>query len=89
MDKFETYLEENSGRFLDELSGLIRIPSISSLERHKPDMLAAAEYWKKILLEAGVDRAEIFQTPGNPVVFAEKMIVSAAHTILIFAHMDV
>lgn len=89
MDKFEKYLEENSDRFLDELSGLIRIPSISSLDRHKPDMLAAAEYWKKILLEAGVDRAEIFPTPGNPVVFAEKMIDSAAHTILIYAHMDV
>jgi len=89
MDKFETYLKENGDRFLDELSGLIRIPSISSLERHKPDILAAAKYWKKILLEAGVDRAEIFPTPGNPVVFAEKLINSDAPTILIYGHMDV
>ena len=89
MDKFETYLEENRDRFLEELFGLIRIPSISSLESHKHDMLAAAEYWKKILLVAGVDHAEIFSTPGNPVVFAEKLFNPDAPTILIYAHMDV
>jgi len=89
MNKFESYLKENGDRFLDELSGLIRIPSISSLERHKPDMISAAVYWQNILLKAGADRAEIFPTPGNPVVFAEKIIDSSGPTILVYAHMDV
>ena len=89
MDKFESYLKENGDRFLDELFGLIRIPSISSLAQHKPDMTAAAKYWIKILLEAGADHAEIFPTPGNPVVFAEKIIDTTSPTILIYAHMDV
>jgi acetylornithine deacetylase/succinyl-diaminopimelate desuccinylase-like protein len=49
----------------------------------------AAAYWVKILNEAGVDRAEIFQTPGNPVVFAEKIIDPLLPTVLVYAHMDV
>ncbi|MGE5317691.1 MAG: peptidase M20, partial [Chloroflexota bacterium] len=46
MEKATAYLNENKERFLEELFGLIRIPSVSSLSEHKPDMLRAAEYWK-------------------------------------------
>jgi acetylornithine deacetylase/succinyl-diaminopimelate desuccinylase-like protein len=89
MDQLEKYIQQHEKRFLDELFDLIRIPSVSSLEKHKPDMMKAAEYWKKILLEAGADRATIFPTPGNPVVFAEKIIDLSKPTILVYAHMDV
>jgi len=37
------YIEQNKDRFLEELFGLIRIPSISSIADHKPDMMRAAE----------------------------------------------
>ncbi|HWS00849.1 MAG TPA: dipeptidase [Prolixibacteraceae bacterium] len=89
MDKLESYLSLNGDRFLEELFGLIRIPSVSSLEKHKPDMLRAAEYWKMILLQAGADNASIFETPGHPVVYAEKIIDLSKPTILVYAHMDV
>ena len=89
MKEINQYIEENKARFLEELFGLIRIPSISSLSKHRPDMDKAAEYWVKILKEAGVDRAEIFETAGNPVVFAEKIIDAAKPTVLVYAHMDV
>ncbi len=89
MDNLNSYLEINGDRFLEELFGLIRIPSISSLEQHKPDMLRAAEYWQEILLKAGVDRVNIFPTPGNPIVYAEKIIDPSRPTILVYAHMDV
>lgn len=89
MEKTNQYIEENKERFLEELFGLIRIPSISSLSEHRPDMDKAAAYWVKILKEAGVDRAEIFETAGNPVVFAEKIIDAAKPTVLVYAHMDV
>lgn len=89
MEAINKYIEENKERFLDELFGLIRIPSISSLSEHRPDMDRAAAYWVKILTEAGVDRAEIFETPGNPVVYAEKIIDPRKPTLLIYAHMDV
>ncbi len=89
MTPIKTYIEENKNRFLDELFGLIRIPSISSIAANKPDMYKAAEYWKKTLLEAGADRAEVYETVGNPVTYGEKILDPALPTVLIYAHMDV
>jgi acetylornithine deacetylase/succinyl-diaminopimelate desuccinylase-like protein len=89
MDQLEKYIEVNGDRFLEELFGLIRIPSVSSLEKHKPDMMRAAVYWKRILLEAGADTAEIFTTPGHPVLYAERIIDLSLPTVLVYAHMDV
>jgi len=89
MTEVRNYIETNKQRFLDELFGLIRIPSISSIADHKPDMYKAAEYWKQLLLDGGVDKAEVFETEGNPVLYAEKIIDPALPTILVYAHMDV
>ncbi len=89
MDYIKTYIEENKERFLDELFGLIRIPSISSIADHKPDMYKAAEYWKKLILDAGADKAEVFETDGNPVTYGEKIIDPAKPTVLVYGHMDV
>ncbi len=89
MEYVKKYIEENKDRFLDELFGLIRIPSISSETEHKDDMLKAAEYWKASILEAGADKAEIYPTEGNPVVYGEKIIDPAAPTVLVYGHYDV
>lgn len=89
MELAKNYIEENKDRFLDELFGLIRIPSISSIDDHKDDMLKAAEYWKESMLKAGVDKAEIFPTDFNPVVYGEKIIDPKAPTVLVYGHYDV
>ena len=89
MEQVKNYIEENKERFLDELFGLIRIPSISSESEHKPDMYKAAEYWKKAMLDAGVDKAEVFETNGNPVTYGEKIIDPKLPTVLVYGHMDV
>ncbi len=89
MTMIKNYIEENKQRFLDELFGLIRIPSISSMSDHKPDMQKAAEYWKKSLLDAGADKADVMSTDGNPVVYGEKTIDPSLPTVLVYAHYDV
>ncbi|HUI32802.1 MAG TPA: dipeptidase [Dysgonamonadaceae bacterium] len=89
MKKINQYVETHKQRFLDELFELIRIPSISSIAEHKPDMYRAAEKWKEMLLAAGADKAEIFETEGNPVTYGEKIIDKNAPTVLVYAHMDV
>lgn len=89
MEQIKEYIEKNKDRFLDELFGLIRIPSISSLSEHKDDMLKAAEYWKEKILAAGADKAEIMPTDGNPVVYGEKMIDPKAPTVIVYGHYDV
>jgi len=89
MEYIKEYIENNRDRFLQELFGLIRIPSISSVAEHKEDMLKAAEYWRKTLREAGADKTEIFSTDGNPIVYGEKIIDPALPTILVYGHYDV
>jgi acetylornithine deacetylase/succinyl-diaminopimelate desuccinylase-like protein len=89
MNTIKNYIQENQERFLNELFELIRIPSISSIEAHKPDMLRCAEYWKKLILEAGADKCEIMPTKGNPVVYAEKIIDPKLKTVMIYGHYDV
>ncbi len=68
---------------------MLRIPSVSSVKSHKPDMYKAAEYWKNLLLSSGADRAEIYETDGNPVTYGEKIIDPKRPTVLVYAHMDV
>lgn len=89
MEHVKKYIEENKDRFLEELFELIRIPSISSQKEHKKDMLKAAEEWKKIILAAGADKAEIMPSSGNPVVYGEKMIDPSKPTVMVYGHYDV
>ncbi|HBG58741.1 MAG TPA: dipeptidase [Porphyromonadaceae bacterium] len=89
MNEIDKYVKTHEKRFLDELFELIRIPSISSLPEHKPDMYKAAEKWKELLLAAGADKAEVMETDGNPVTYGEKIIDKNAPTVLVYAHMDV
>jgi acetylornithine deacetylase/succinyl-diaminopimelate desuccinylase-like protein len=89
MSQIKSYIEANKDRFMEELFGLIRIPSISSLSEHKPDMQKTAEYWKESILKAGADKAEVMPTEGNPVVYGEKIIDPNLPTVLVYAHYDV
>jgi acetylornithine deacetylase/succinyl-diaminopimelate desuccinylase-like protein len=89
MEYIKQYIDEHRDRFIHELFGLIRIPSVSSVAEHKDDLIRAAEYWRKILREAGCTKTEIFQTEGNPIVYGEKIIDPAAPTVLVYAHYDV
>ncbi len=83
------YIEANKDRFLEELFGLIRIPSISSESAHKPDMIRCAEYWRDAILAAGADKAEVMPTEGNPIVYGEKIIDKKKPTVLVYGHYDV
>ncbi len=89
MEKVKQFIEDNRERFMEELFEAIRIPSISSLTEHKGDMIRMAEYYKKSLLAAGVDKAEVMPTAGNPVVYGEKIIDDSLPTVLVYAHYDV
>lgn len=89
MNHISEYISNNKERFLEELFGLLRIPSVSAIVDHKPDMIRAAEYWKATILAAGADRAEVMPTAGNPVVYGEKIIDPSKPTILVYAHYDV
>lgn len=89
MKALTSYLEQNRERFLSELFEYLRIPSISSESEHKPDMERCAAWLKEALLKAGADKAEIFPTAGNPIVYGEKSVSPDAPTVLVYGHYDV
>jgi acetylornithine deacetylase/succinyl-diaminopimelate desuccinylase-like protein len=89
MQSWKEYQEKNKDRFLEELLELLRIPSISAKTEHKNDLTKCAEAVKQRLLDAGADKADIYQTDGHPVVVGEKVIDPAFATVLVYGHYDV
>ncbi|HEY8387122.1 MAG TPA: dipeptidase [Parasegetibacter sp.] len=89
MQAWKEYQEASKDRFLEELLALLRIPSVSARTEHKQDMQNCAEAVKQRLLEAGADKAEIYQTAGHPVVYGEKIIDPTKPTVLVYGHYDV
>lgn len=87
------YIAQNRTRFYEEWASLIRIPSISCEDEHKPDMLRCAERWVELLKEAGCQRAEVMPSAGNPFVYGEytpdNFEQNKFSTVLVYAHYDV
>ncbi len=84
-----TYARENQKRFLDELKDLLRIPSISTLEEHKPDIQQAAEFVINDLKRIGFENIELIKTKGHPLIYADWLHASGKPTVLVYAHYDV
>lgn len=85
----KAYIQANKERFLSDLFAKLCIPSISSQSEHKPDMDRMAAHWRDYLLRSGMQKAEVFPTAGNSIVYAERIIDPKAKTILIYGHYDV
>ena len=89
MKSAKPYIQENKQRFIDELFHLLKIPSISADSAYKDDIIKAAETVKENLEKAGCDKVEVCETPGNPIVYGEKIIDTNLPTILVYGHYDV
>ena len=83
------YLENNKDRFLSELIDLLKIPSISAKSEHHQDMRQCAETVKNTLLDAGANKAMIYETPGHPIVYGERISNTEWPTVLVYGHYDV
>ncbi len=89
MKSAKSYIEENKQRFIDELIELLKIPSISADSAYKKDIKLTADAVKSSLEKAGCSLVEICETPGNPIVYGEKIIDPSLPTILVYGHYDV
>lgn len=89
MQAWKDYQSENKDRFLDELLGLLRIPSVSADSKYKNDVARCADAVKEHLLKAGCDKAEICPTAGHPIVYGEKIVDPNLPTVLVYGHYDV
>jgi acetylornithine deacetylase/succinyl-diaminopimelate desuccinylase-like protein len=89
METILSFIETNRERYLAELKELLAIPSVSSQKDRKPEMRRAAEWLKKHMTGVGLQNAQILETEGHPVVYADWMGAQGKPTILIYGHYDV
>src|SRR6185437_13340141 len=85
----DTYVKQNEPRFLEELLGFLRIPSISTLPEHKADVTRAATFVASSLKHAGLENIEVIQTRRHPLVYADWLHAPGKPTILCYGHYDV
>lgn len=84
------YAKSNNPRFLDELKEFLSIASISTDPDRKKDVERAANWVAQQFNHLGLDKVEIFQTGGHPVVFGElSASIQNAPTVLVYGHYDV
>ena len=89
MNQTQHFSESNKERYLSELIDLLKIPSISADPNYKNEVQKCAESLAQGLTNIGIDKVEICQTAGNPIVYGEKIIDPTKPTILVYGHYDV
>ena len=89
MTRIKGYIDQNKDRFIEELIELLKVPSISADPKFKGDILKTADAVRDYLKEAGCDKVEICETPGNPIVYGEHIIDESLPTVLVYGHYDV
>jgi len=88
VDKVAQYANASRQSYERDLKKLVDIPGVSMDPERKPDIIRTAEAAAQLLKDAGA-KAEIIQTKGNPVVFAEMIADPSYPTVTIYNHMDV
>jgi len=83
------YYQQHHEDYLESLKALLRIPSISTLSEHKPDIRKAAEFVRSELEKAGLQHAHLIEGEGNPLVYAEWLGAPGKPTLLLYGHYDV
>lgn len=89
MTPLESYITENENRFLEDLKGWLRIPSISTLPEHAGDIRRAAEYAADQLRQIGFEEVQLIHTQNHPLVYGEWLKAQGKPTILVYGHYDV
>ena len=85
----DLFVEQNKPRLLDELKTFLRIPSVSTLPEHVPDVRLAAQFVADSMKTAGLENIEIISTAKHPLVYADWLHAPGKPTVLCYGHYDV
>jgi acetylornithine deacetylase/succinyl-diaminopimelate desuccinylase-like protein len=85
----EEFLDETREQGLRELDDFLRIPSISSQPERADDVRRAAAHLAEQYERIGLENAEVIDTAGHPVVYADWLKAPGKPTVLLYGHYDV
>lgn len=89
MEEVIGFIKNNFENYLGELKDYLRIPSISTLDDHKDEMVKCANFVADKFKAAGMNNIQIFKTEGHPLVYSEWLNQPGKPTVLIYGHYDV
>lgn len=89
MSNPQSYIDSNIETFKKELFDLLRIPSVSTDSERKGDVRKAADFLTGQLKNIGLDNVTLHETPGHPIITAEKTPHDDRPTVLVYGHYDV
>jgi acetylornithine deacetylase/succinyl-diaminopimelate desuccinylase-like protein len=82
----DSFVRENETRLLEELKTFLRIPSVSTLPEHKPDVDRAAAFVADALKRAGMENIETIATANHPLVYGDWLHAPGKPTVLLYGH---
>jgi len=83
------FCRANHDRYLATLKELIAVQSISADPALRGEVRRCAHEMVGRMCEAGLTRAEVLETAGNPVAYGEWLGAPGRPTVLIYGHYDV
>ena len=86
------YYGRNRTTFLEGLKQFLRIPSVSTLPAHRPDVWRAAEFVAEDLRRTGMDNVRLIEAADAgryPLVYADWLHAEGKATLLLYGHYDV
>ena len=84
------HLAADGDRIIATLFDWLRIPSISAHPERAGDVRASAEFAAGLLLDAGFEHVELWETAGAPAVYGDWLHAGAdAPTVVVYGHHDV
>jgi len=88
---YEEYIAAHRDDFESRLFEVLRFPSVSAVESHRSDIRHTAEWFRNLFTDIGL-HAELIESDGHPIVFAEYTPPNATEetpTIMAYGHYDV
>ncbi len=83
------FINTNRDRYVEELTAYLAIPSVSALPEHAADVRRCADWTAEEMRRIGLQRVELHETKGYPIVYGDWLDAEGAPTILFYGHYDV
>lgn len=85
----KSYYNNHQEELFQEFLQLLRIPSVSTLNDHKNDIQAAADFLVGKLKAIGFENVSAYSTKRHPSVYGEHLSQPEGPTVLLYGHYDV
>ena len=89
MENVLSYIDQNKDRYIQELTELLAIPSISTNKENVPDIERCANWVADHMRGIGVENVQLIPTGGHPVVYGDWLHAPGKPTVLLYGHYDV